>query len=313
MATEPIQGTQLKPKPSVNPNNQTNPNNPANQTNQNNPNNQSNTNNSKDLQGMNVDNFLGNQQANQSALNNGGKASSDYGGNVDKFIMSKDEQNARYYNGGQPNEQTKFGSSTNVKSDVVAKDMVQSVKENWNSVDPETRKMYESGAADKFFGDKATNEFKSLAPWQKAAAFELGKASFETASTFDPNHKDPGNQAAGNLSLYNKDSNFKNYGLKGDLANDAKNKDALTSPGFGVVADLNTTKQSRDLQQPGDFFDKNKDPLDKAHSTFVGLFHGKQEYDRQKAAFTNAVMQGGDETARNLQSRNIIDFIKKNS
>jgi hypothetical protein len=144
--------------------------------------------------------------------------------------------------------------------------------------------------------------------WQKAAVFELGKSSYETAGTFDPNHKDPDDQAWGNFSLYNKKADWKDYGLPGDPRS-AENKAALTSPGYGVIADLNTLQQSHDLEQPGNNFGDDK-WLDRAHFTFVDVNKGQGEYDRQKALFQENTFEGSNDTQQRLGASNLFEFVK---
>jgi hypothetical protein len=234
-----------------------------------------------------------------------------YGAGPGKLIMTEGERDARYYQGGIPNNKSFFGNSTNVKSDVVAKDVMNAVKDNWGSVDPKVRDMFENGGADKFFGPNKPPGFDKMQGWQKAALFELGKMSFETAGTFDPNHKDPGDQAWGGLSLYNKDPNFKNYGLSGDLRS-PENRAAMTSPGYSVIADLNTTMDGANLQQANPFGFGANDLLDRSHFTFVGKDQG--EYQRQKSDFnTNVFGSSNGSQRQNLGTQNLFEFVMQNS
>lgn len=237
---------------------------------------------------------------------NGG--SSAYGAGPGKNIMTEAQRDARYYDGGKPNAQSYYGNSTNVKSDVVANDIVKSVKDNWHAVDPKVKDLFESGKADSFFGKNTPPGFEKMEGWQKAALFELGKSSYETAGTFDPNHKDPDDQAWGNFSLYNKKADWKDYGLSGDPRS-AENKAALTSPGYGVIADLNTLQQSHDLKQSGNNFGDDK-WLDRAHFTFVDVNKGQGEYDKQKALFQENTFEGGNDTQQRLGVSNLFEYVK---
>jgi hypothetical protein len=229
------------------------------------------------------------------------------GEGADKYKLSEQQRNERYYEGGKPSAKDQYGNSSNVKSDVVVADIVASVKDNWGSVDPKVRDMFENGEADKFFGNKLSPEFKSLAGWQKAAIFELSKSSFETAGTFDPDHKDPGDQAWGNFSLFNKNPGWKNYGLQDDLRS-PKGKAALTSPGFGVIADLNTIPASLDLEQDKNTFGHDQ-ALDRAHYTFVDVNKGLQEYHKQKSVVVNEAIGNSNQTKGIGSARNIMDFV----
>jgi hypothetical protein len=247
--------------------------------------------------------------ANQDAATLGSGGKSSYGPGSAKYIMSEAERDARYYGGGKPSEQNYFGSSRNTKSKTVAEDITRSVKDNWNEVDPEVRKGFESGKFDNFWpDDKKPPGFDKMEGWKKAALFELGKSSFETAGTFDPNHKDPGDQAWGNFSLYNKDANWKSYGLKGDPRS-PENRAALTSPGYGVIADLNTLKQSHGLKQSGNDFADDK-WLDRAHYTFVDVNKGMNEYNRQKGMIMDASFGGGANVKERLGANSLYDFVQ---
>jgi hypothetical protein len=259
--------------------------------------------------GMGID--MGKPDSTPPMTASGGQSS--YGAGPSKLIMSEAERNARYYEGGKPNAQSFFGNSTNVKSDVVVSDMISSVKNNWSSVDPTVRNLFESGQADSFFGNNKPAGFDKMKGWEKAALFEVGKASFETAGTFDPNHKDPGDQAWGALSLYNKNQSWKSYGLSGDLRG-PEGKAALTSPGYGVIADLNTIPASISLQQGGNSFSAKMQPLDRAHFTFVDVNKGLGEYGRQKDMVLKNMFGGG---AQDMQSRlsasSLLHFMKKSN
>jgi hypothetical protein len=238
----------------------------------------------------------------------GGQSS--YGPGSSKAIMSEAQRDARYYEGAKPGAKDFYGSSTNTKSKVVADDIMRSVKDNWNEVDPDIRKGFESGKFDNFWpDDKKPPGFDKMEGWKKAALFELGKASFETAGTFDPNHKDPGGQAWGAFSLYNKDPSFKNYGLKGDLCG-ADNKAALTSPGYGVIADLNTLKESFKLQQSGNSFGHDN-WLDRAHMTFVDVNKGMDEYQRQKDMIMDTTFGGAAQVKQRLGADSLFDLVSK--
>jgi hypothetical protein len=234
--------------------------------------------------------------------------SSAYGAGPGKNIMTEAQRDARYYDGGKPDAQSYYGNSTNVKSDVVANDIVKSVKDNWHAVDPKVKDLFESGKADSFFGKNTSPGFEKMEGWQKAALFELGKSSYETAGTFDPNHKDPDDQAWGNFSLYNKKADWKDYGLSGDPRS-AENKAALTSPGYGVIADLNTLQQSHDLKQPGNNFGDDK-WLDRAHFTFVDVNKGQAEYDKQKNLFQKNTFEGGNDTQQRLGVNSLYELVK---
>jgi hypothetical protein len=229
---------------------------------------------------------------------------------ADKYKLTEEQRDARYYEGGKPSGYDGYGNSTNVKSDVVAKDIVSSVKENWHLVDPKVRKIFDSGEADKFFGPNPPAGFKELPGWKKAAIFELSKNSFETAGTLDPNHKDPGDQAWGGFSLYNKKPDWKNYGLNVDLRG-PEGKAALTSPGFGVIADLNSIPASIDLEQPENTFDKNQ-ALDRAHYTFVDVKKGLGEYYHQKSRVLQEAIGVAKSTKGIGKSQNIMDFVLSN-
>jgi hypothetical protein len=243
------------------------------------------------------------------AAPSGSGGQSSYGPGSAKYIMSEAQRDARYYEGGKPGDQSYFGSSKNTKSKTVAEDITRSVKDNWNEVDPEVRKGFDSGKFDNFWADdKKPPGFDKMEGWKKAALFELGKSSFETAGTFDPNHKDPGDQAWGNFSLYNKDSNWKSYGLKGDPRS-PENRAALTSPGYGVIADLNTLKQSHDLKQSGNGFADDK-WLDRAHFTFVDVNKGMGEYNRQKGMVMDATFAGGANVKERLGTNSLYDFVQ---
>jgi hypothetical protein len=222
--------------------------------------------------------------------------------------MTEAQRDARYYEGGKPNHKSFYGNSTNVKSDVVAKDIMQSVKDNWGQVDPKIRDLFESGKADSFWGENKPAGFENMEGWKKAALFQLGKASFETAGTFDPNHTDPGDQAWGAFSLYNKDSSFKDYGLGGDLRS-PQSRAAMTTPGFSVIADLNTLQESHDLNQPGNTFGDSH-WLDRAHFTFVDVNKGMGEYQRQKAAIMDTTFGGGASVQERLGSTSLFELVK---
>jgi hypothetical protein len=232
---------------------------------------------------------------------------SSYGPKVGNMVMSEAERNNRYYQGGQPNAQSFFGSSTNVKSEQVVKDMIGAVKDHWDAVDPTVRNLFESGKADSFFGDNRPPGFDKMSGQQKASAYLVGKSAFETANQFDPNHKDPGNQAWGLLSHYNKDSNFKDYGLSTDLRG-SQAKQALTTPGYAAIADLNTLKQGFELQQPGNKF-TSAQWLDRAHMTFVGVGKGIGEYNRQKQIFQDNVFNSSPDLARAIGATSIFDLV----
>ncbi len=258
---------------------------------------------------------LGSGNAHQSSsektppLSSGGQSA--YGAGPSKLIMTEAERDARYYEGGKPNAQSFFGNSTNVKSDVVVSDIINSVKNNWSSVDPQVRKLFESGQADAFFGDQKPAGFDKMKGWEKAALFEVGKASFETAGTFDPNHKDPDDQAWGALSLYNKNASWKNYGLSCDLRS-PEGKAALTSPGYGVIADLNTIPASMSLQQGGNSFNTHSQALDRAHFTFVDVNKGLGEYGRQKDMVLKNMFGGGaQDMQRRLGTPSLFDLVRR--
>ncbi len=241
--------------------------------------------------------------------NGNGSDKSKYSEGTNKYILDKEKIQSRYYEGGKANNADFYGNSTNVKSSLVASDMVKSIKENWKDVDPEVRKIFESEHVDKFFGAHA-DKVKNLEPWQKAAIFQLGKASFETSGTFDPNHKDPGGQAWGNLSLYNKDASFKDYGLKTKDLQSKEAEEAMTSPGFAAIADLDTIDESLNLKQDGNKFG-NDSLLDKAHFMFVDVNKGEGEYERQKSSFLDAVFNGSNNIRSNLDCNNIVEFVMR--
>jgi hypothetical protein len=238
-----------------------------------------------------------------------GGSMSAYGTKVSNQIMTEQQRDQRYYEGGQPNAQTFYGNSTNVRSELVLQDMMKSVKDNWNSVDPKVKELFDSGKADNFFGPNPPADFKSMPGWKKAGLYLAGKAAFETANTFDPNHKDPGDQAWGALSHYNKDSSFKNYGLSMNLRS-ADGKAALTSPGYAAIADLNTLDDSYHLQQGGNNFGADQ-ALDRAHMTFVDVNKGMGEYLKQKEIFYKNAFGGSSDLQSKIGSASLMDYINE--
>jgi hypothetical protein len=238
-----------------------------------------------------------------------GGSMSAYGVKVSNQIMTEQQRDGRYYEGGKPNAQTFYGNSTNVRSELVLQDMMQSVKDNWNSVDPKVKEMFDSGKADDFFGKNRPPGFESMPGWKKAGLYLAGKAAFETANTFDPNHKDPGDQAWGALSHYNKDSQFKDYGLSVNLRS-ADGKAALTSPGYAAIADLNTLDDSFQLQQGGNTFGADQ-PLDRAHMTFVDVNKGMGEYMKQKDIFYKNAFGGSPDLQSKIGSASLMDYINE--
>lgn len=229
-------------------------------------------------------------------------ASSGQAPNLAQYKLSMDQIHARYYIGGKPGARAPGeGNSKNVRQDLVASDMAKSIKQNWSKVDPTIRKMFDSGQADQFFGPNVPPGFKNLPGWKKYAMYSIAKAKFETAGTLDPTHKDPGDQAWGLLSIYNKGAGLPGFPNMRTPEAEA----AFSSPGVAAVMDSYTMKSALEFNgNPQNRFDRNRDPLSRIHFQFASV--DQNNYNFQKDSFVKNMFTTQRDT---INGKSVYQFV----